>query len=108
VSSAVARVRQWGGPARLAIILLVFVAVLFVFVYPTRSYLAQRGAVNNTKHDVQVMREQNDKLEKEAQRLKTPAEVERIAREQYHYVYPGEQAYSVIPAPAPTTTTTQP
>jgi cell division protein FtsB len=54
------------------------------------------------------MHEQNERLAAEAKRLQTPAEIQRMAREQYHYVYPGEQAYSVIPAPAPTTSTTTP
>ncbi len=74
--------------------------------FPFRSYLAQRGAVNDARHDVHVMQEQNAKLEREAARLKTKEEIERVAREQYRYVYPGEHVFSVIPAPDTTTTTT--
>ena len=33
--------------------------------------------------------------------LTTPEEIERLAREQYNLVHPGEEAYSVLPAPAP-------
>ena len=77
------------------------IAILFLFVFPTRSFLAQRGAVNDARHDVQVMHEQNERLAAEAKRLQTPAEIERMAREQYHYVYPGEQAYSVDPRAPP-------
>jgi cell division protein FtsB len=103
---ASSRTRGWGRPARIAIAALASVAILFLFVFPTRSYLAQRGAVNDARHDVQVMREQNERLQDEANRLQTPEEIERVAREQFRYVYPGERAYSVVPAPATTTTTT--
>ena len=95
-----------GSPVRAAIAALAVVAILFLFVFPFRSYLAQRGAVNDARHDVHVMREQNAKLEREAARLKTKEEIERVAREQYRYVYPGERVFSVIPAPDTTTTTT--
>jgi len=98
-------VRNWGGPARSAIFALSVVAILFLFVFPTRSYLSQRAALNDQRHDVGVLRAQNEKLEEEAARLKTPTEVEGIAREQFHMVYPGERAFSVTPAPVPTTTT---
>jgi len=64
------------------------VAILFLFVFPFRSYLAQRAEVNDARHDVHVMQEQNAKLAEEAARLKTKEEIERVAREQYRYVYP--------------------
>jgi cell division protein FtsB len=98
--------KSWGGPARIAIAALAVVAILFLFVFPFRSYLAQRGAVNDARHDVHVIQEQNEKLEREAELLRTREEIERVAREQYRYVYPGERAFAVIPAPETTTTTT--
>jgi cell division protein FtsB len=74
-------------------------------VFPTRSYLAQRNAVNDARNDVQVLQEQNRRLQEEADRLETPEEIERLAREEFQMVYPGERAYAVLPAPAATTTT---
>jgi cell division protein FtsB len=97
--------RSWGGPARVAVAALAVVAILFLFVFPFRSYLAQRNEVNDARHDVGVMQEQNAKLEHEAELLKTQEEIERVAREQFRYVYPGERAFAVIPAPETTTTT---
>jgi cell division protein FtsB len=98
--------KGFGGSARIAIAALAVVAILFLFVFPFRSYLAQRGAVNDARHDVHVMQEQNAKLEQEAARLKTKEEIERVAREQYRYVYPGERIFSVTPVPETTPTTT--
>ena len=43
-----------------------------------------------------------DELEARTVALEDPDEVERLAREEYHYVYPGEEAFVVLPAaPAP-------
>ena len=100
------------GRARLALIALAIAAVLFVFVFPTRSYLAQRRQVAAAAHDLAVLREQNAQLGAEAQRLQSQAEIERMAREKFGMVFPGEIAYKVLPAPAGptagTTTTTVP
>ncbi len=98
---------RWGR-ARLALIALAVAAFLFLFVFPTRSYLAQRRQVANAQHDVDLLRQQNQKLAVEAQRLQSNAEVERRAREEFNMAYPGEQVYKVLPKPAPATTTTVP
>jgi cell division protein FtsB len=100
-----------GARARLALVALALVAILFVFVFPTRSYLAQRRQVSNAHHDVDVLREQNDKLQAQAAQLQTPAAIERMAREQFHRVHPGEQVYEVVPGeptPSGTSSTTLP
>lgn len=98
------------GRARVAIATLVTVASLFLFVFPTQALLAQQRDVRDAKHDLAVLREQNDRLAEEASRLQTPEEVERVAREQHNMVRPGEAAFAVIPPSptAPTTTTTVP
>jgi cell division protein FtsB len=89
------------GPARMAVMSLVIVAILFLFVFPTRSFFAQRNQISSAEHDLSVLREQNARLAKEAARLQTDTEIARIARDEYNMVLPGEQAYAVIPAPAP-------
>ncbi len=76
--------------------------------FPTRSYLAQRRQVGAAANDVSVLRQQNEKLQAEAQRLQSPDEIERVAREQFNMVFPGEQVYKVMPAPEASTTTTIP
>ncbi len=100
-----------GARVRLALAALALVAILFVFVFPTRSYLAQRRQVSSAQHDVNVLREQNDKLQAQAIQLQTPAAIERMAREQFHLVFPGEKVYDLVPGPATpsgTSTTTLP
>jgi cell division protein FtsB len=92
--------------ARLALGALALVAILFVFVFPTRSYLAQRRQVQDEQHKVDVLREQNDKLQAEAIRLQSRAVQEQMAREDFHRVYPGEQVYEIVPGETPSATST--
>ena len=82
---------------RLVLLALIGIAILFLFVFPTRSYLSQRNAVNDARHDVAEIREQIVRLQEEAVRLQTPAEIERQARLQFNMVYPGERPYAVVP-----------
>ena len=98
--------------ARLALGALALVTICFVFVFPTRAYLAQRRQVSKAQHDVQILRDQNDKLQQQAVEQQTPAAIERMAREQFHMAFPGEQVYAAVPggttptaAPAAPTTT---
>jgi cell division protein FtsB len=84
--------------------MLVFVAFLFVFVFPIRTLLAQRKDTGVVREQLELLRDQNAQLAKEAERLQSDAEVERIAREQYNLVRPGETPYAVVEEPPPTTT----
>jgi cell division protein FtsB len=79
----------------------ILVAVLFVGVFPTRTYLAQRAATGAAHEQLEVLREQNELLEARARLLHDDAEIERLAREQYNLVRPGEEAYAVLPPPQP-------
>jgi cell division protein FtsB len=106
-----ARRSPWGPRTRVGVASLALVAMMFLFVFPTRSYLAQKRQVSRAAHAVEVLQAQNEVLARQATRLKTRSEIERLAREQFNMVRPGEQAYNVIGAPAgpgDTTTTTLP
>jgi cell division protein FtsL len=99
----------WERPTRIAVGTLALIAIMFLFVFPTRSYLAQHRQVGNARHAVQVLQAQNEQLIRQKKQLQTPAEIERLAREQFNMVLPGEQAYNVLStAKSATTTTTTP
>src|SRR5690349_19296187 len=83
-AAALARRVAMDRPARIAVASLVFVAMMFVFVFPTRSYLAQQRQVRDARHSVAVLKAQNAQLATEAQRLQTPSEIERLARAQFN------------------------
>jgi cell division protein FtsB len=78
----------------------VLVGVLFAGVFPTRTYLAQRASISHAEKQLQVLGEQNKDLQQRAKQLQTDAEIERLAREQYNLVKPGEEAYAVLPPPS--------
>jgi cell division protein FtsL len=105
-AAALARRVAMDRPARISVASLVFVAMMFLFVFPTRSYLAQQRQVQTARHSVEVLRAQNAQLAREAKRLQTPAEIERLARSQFNMVFPGEQAYNVVPPQGVASTTT--
>jgi cell division protein FtsB len=78
----------------------VLVGVLFAGVFPTRTFLAQRAAISHAQKQLEVLGQQNADLEQRAKELQTDAEIERLAREQYNLVKPGEEAYAVLPPPS--------
>jgi cell division protein FtsB len=76
---------------------LALVGFLFAFVYPTRTYLDQREQIRRAEERLAVLRQQTAALERDSQRLRGDAEIERVAREQYGLVRPGETAYVIVP-----------
>jgi cell division protein FtsL len=96
----------WERPTRIAVGSLALIAIMFLFVFPTRSYLAQQRQVGAARNAVQELKTQNAQLERQKERLQEPSEIERLAREQFNMVLPNEQAYNVISTA--TTTTTKP
>ena len=90
-------VRRFLGPLLGGAVLVVF---LVAGVFPTRTYLQQRDAIAAEERKVAVLSSENDKLAAKVERLHTDAEIERLAREQYNLVRPGEEAYAILPGPA--------
>ena len=74
---------------------------LFVGVFPTRAFLAQRHDIAAAQEELRGIEATNAELEARVEALGTDAEVERLAREQYNLVMPGEEAYALLPAPTP-------
>ena len=76
----------------------VAVGVLFVTVFPTRTWLNQHRDLVATEERVDVLSAKNHELAARVAGLNTDAEIERLAREQYHLVRPGEEAFAILPA----------
>lgn len=75
--------------------------VLAVGVFPTRTWLDQRRSSAEASERLTVLRDQNAALSERIDGLQTDGEIERLAREQYNLVKPGEEAYAVLPPPLP-------
>ena len=92
-----ARRMSWERPTRIAVSALAVIAIMFLFVFPMRSYLAQQRQVRAARHAVEVLTAENKELAREARQLQSPSEIERLARAQFNMVLPGEQVYNVVP-----------
>ena len=77
------------------------IALLFVGVFPTRAFVAQRDELAAAESELAGIEATNAQLEERVAALGTDAEIERLAREQYNLVFPGEEAYALLPAPTP-------
>ncbi len=78
---------------------LALVAVLFVGVFPTRTYLSQREAMAANRSTLDELVETNATLQERVEALESPEHVERLAREEFGMVRPGEEPYRILPAP---------
>ncbi len=85
--------------ARVVVAFVIFIAILFGAVYPTRTYLAQQRDLRAAHRTLALFKQQNGHLEAEAKRLESDEEIERIARARFNLVKPGEEAYAVVPVP---------
>lgn len=82
-----------------ALFVAVLGGVLFLGVFPTRTYIEKKQAVATNEARLQELDTVNAKAQAQVDALKTDAEIERIAREQYGLVKPGEETYHVLPSP---------
>jgi cell division protein FtsB len=71
--------------------------VLFLFVFPTSSWLAQRRDRADVAAELRRVSTNNQRLERRVRQLRTPEEIERIARAKYNLVRPGEEAFAILP-----------
>lgn len=81
----------------LFIVLLISLGLVATGVLPIQQYLERETQVNEAATRLEVLVAQNDSLEADATALLSDQEIERIAREQYGYVRPGEIGYVVAP-----------
>ena len=92
---------------RVSVALLVTIGLLFVVVFPVSAWIDQRASLDQSEHRLEVLKRERLRLDRVAALLTLPSEIQRIARERYGMVKPGEQAYAVVRS-APTSTTTTP
>jgi len=83
------------------VVALVILVALFYAVLPTRTFMDQGAALDETQAQLDALYEENDALRLRMEELARPEEIERLARSEYNLVYPGEKAYAMLPlAPA--------
>jgi cell division protein FtsB len=75
--------------------------LLVYAVFPVRTYLGQRSDNNRAREQLDVLSEENERLEQRADELRDPETVEEIARRDHNLVMPGEESYAILPPPEP-------
>ncbi len=85
-------------PWRSSLVIVLFVTAGFAAtgVLPVGEFLARGERVEAAWIELEELRSVNAELDADLQALYTEQEVERIAREQYGFVRPGEIGYVVI------------
>jgi cell division protein FtsB len=92
---------------RALLVAVVVGGILFLFVFPARTWLEQGKAISTAQHQAEVLAQENQVLAKRSSQLQSAAYLEQIARQDYGLIMPGEQAYNIV-LPTATTTTTPP
>ena len=75
--------------------------LLVYAVFPVRTYLSQRSDTSRAREQLDVLSEENERLEQRADELRDPETVEEIARRDHNLVMPGEESYAILPPPEP-------
>lgn len=81
----------------LVVALLGLAGVLALATFPARAYLDQRRLRHTLAAQVAELDAGNAEVEARIAQLGTDREIERLARERYFLVRPGEEAYSILP-----------
>jgi len=94
------RPNRRAGRLRFVLLIVVLVVAGFVAtgVLPVREYLERRVDVDAARIELDRLTAENAALADDIDALYTEQEVERVAREQYGFVRPGEIGYVVAPS----------
>jgi cell division protein FtsB len=98
-SSEPRRRRRWASVA--FVVLLVALGLVATGVLPVQQYLERETQVDAARTRLEDLVAENAALADEATALLGDEEIERIAREQYGFVKPGEIGYVVITPDTP-------
>lgn len=76
-------------------------AVVVLGAFPVRAYVAQNHERQSLEAQSRSLAAANQKLSDQVKRLQDPEVVEQLARDRYHLVKPGEEAYALLPENRP-------
>lgn len=80
----------------LVIPLLLIIGLVAVEVFPIRQIISQGRELEESRARLEVIQEENRRLEQQIQDWQTPAGIERMARADFGYVRPGDISYVVV------------
>ncbi|NGO68708.1 FtsB family cell division protein [Streptomyces boncukensis] len=80
---------------RAALLALVLCSLVVALAYPTRQYVSQRSEIADQRRQAEQARQEVRKLRELKARWQDPAYAEQRAREQLHFVRPGETGFTM-------------
>lgn len=81
----------------LVVSLLGLLGVLVLGAFPVRAYLGQIDQRKDLAARAEKLARANEQLVEKAAQLSTDEAIERLARQRYQLVRPGEEAYAILP-----------
>jgi cell division protein FtsB len=85
-----------------SVLVMTLVALLLMAVPPARQFYREQSQMKAAQQRLAALKRDNAQLEGQLARLKDPAYLERLAREELGVVRPGEIGFVVVPGdPAP-------
>ncbi|HVE91546.1 MAG TPA: septum formation initiator family protein [Actinomycetota bacterium] len=88
-------------PQRRTLLGIGLVIAAFLVFFPTKQLVVQRTRMARLETRLEVLTEENRRLERQVDRLQDPGELELLARARLGLVKPGEQAYLLVATPSP-------
>ena len=79
-------------------ILPLMVVLAGLAVLPARTWLTQRQSMADARTELEQVEADVADLSRQLEELQTDDEIERMAREHFDLVYPGEESYRIVPA----------
>lgn len=96
--------RGFGFGSLVVLALIIGLVAAAAGVLPFRQIIAQQRSVDLAQRQLDALIEENRRLEHQIAALQSPQEVERLAREQFGLVRPGDIAYVAVAPPGTETT----
>ena len=102
-STSMQKLMSLGRSARhhlpMALLIAVSVAIVAgVAVLPMQTWFQQRELIEQTEREHSEIMSEVDRLESELELLQTDEEIERLSRENFDLVKPGEESYRILPS----------
>ncbi len=66
---------------------------------PIRTWMGQRATMAEAESELSRTQGEIEQLNARLALIETDAEIERLARENFDLVFPGEESYRILPAP---------
>ncbi len=91
--------RAWQNLPLVAVVIFAGATIVAIAFLPLRTWVNQRELTANTEAELVELEAQVAQLEVQYELLQTDEEIERLGRENFDLVFPGEESYRVLPAP---------